>query len=101
MGNKGSKQDGTTKEIDKKIRQDLATDSAVLKLLLLGAGGSGKSTFAKQLTLMFSDGYLSENSTKASFARSIHSNMIQGMQILLAEGQRLGFTVSPDLEVSQ
>lgn len=47
------KQIKQSREIDKKIKQSQLADEKVIKLLLLGAGESGKSTLLKQMRLVF------------------------------------------------
>lgn len=57
-------------------------DRAVIKLLLLGAGESGKSTIFKQMQVINMDGYSQEE--KKSFIPIIYSNIVsQSKQILM------------------
>ena len=41
-----------SKKIDKQLRRDFSEDSQTVKLLILGAGESGKSTIVKQMKLI-------------------------------------------------
>ena len=50
---RGSKQAvDESRKIDKQLRKDFSEDSQTVKLLLLGAGQSGKSTIVKQMKLI-------------------------------------------------
>ena len=42
-----------SKEIDRAIKLDAKNTENIVKLLLLGAGESGKSTIAKQMKILF------------------------------------------------
>ena len=57
-----------------------------VNLLLLGAGESGKSTFAKQMKILFLDGYTQDE--LLSYRNIIRSNCIMGMRTLLLESKK-------------
>lgn len=78
-----------THNIDKNIREDKKKQELRIILLLLGAGESGKSTFAKQMKIIFLDGYTDEE--LISYRNIIRSNCIMGMRTLLLEGKKRGF----------
>lgn len=42
-----------SKQLDKEMRKDHVAEERVLKLLLLGAGESGKSTLFKQMLVLY------------------------------------------------
>ncbi|XP_069784234.1 guanine nucleotide-binding protein subunit alpha-14-like [Narcine bancroftii] len=69
-------------DINKKINQALQKQKQrrirEVKLLLLGTGESGKSTFIKQLRIIHGSGY-SEEERKA-FAKLVYQNIITAMQ---------------------
>jgi guanine nucleotide-binding protein subunit alpha len=59
-----------------------------IKLLLLGAGESGKSTVLKQMRLIHGSGFTEQE--LAQYARVIWSDAVQSMRILIAAADRLG-----------
>ena|SRR3990167_10529326 len=88
----------TNSKIEKQIRNDKKQREFQIKLLLLGAGESGKSTFAKQIKILFLEGYSKQ---ELSFYKDIiHSNVVTGMRTILHEVEKRNLTLSVDLEVS-
>ncbi|PVU95071.1 hypothetical protein BB561_002048 [Smittium simulii] len=85
MGCGGSKESYQDKELSNKIDSQLYSDKAKMaseiKMLLLGAGESGKSTIIKQMKLIHDGGYSLEE--RESFKEIIYSNTIQSMHVLL------------------
>ncbi|KAJ3369818.1 guanine nucleotide-binding protein subunit alpha [Allomyces arbusculus] len=59
-----------------------------VKLLLLGAGESGKSTILKQMQLIHGVGYSDEE--RAAYKEIIYTNVLQSMKVLLAAMDALG-----------
>lgn len=59
--------------------------SSVLKLLLLGAGGSGKSTLFKQMILIYGDGFSQQE--LESYTPLVHSNTVRVIQTLLRQSK--------------
>eukprot|EP00612_Vaucheria_litorea_P004738 CAMPEP_0171460078 /NCGR_PEP_ID=MMETSP0945-20130129/5088_1 /TAXON_ID=109269 /ORGANISM="Vaucheria litorea, Strain CCMP2940" /LENGTH=68 /DNA_ID=CAMNT_0011986189 /DNA_START=115 /DNA_END=317 /DNA_ORIENTATION=+ len=45
------------KQMDQQLQQDKAYDEQLIKLLLLGAGESGKSTIFKQMRILYGEGF--------------------------------------------
>ena len=77
-------------ERSRKIDRELAIDgekaSREVKLLLLGAGESGKSTIVKQMKIIHETGYSSEECLQ--YQPVVYSNTIQSlMAIIRAMGQ--------------
>ena len=64
MGCNGSKvnkeEEKVSAEIDTMIEREKATPNNEVKLLLLGSGESGKSTVAKQMKIIYMNGYTDE-----------------------------------------
>lgn len=56
-----------------------------------GASGSGKSTIAKQMKLLYMDGYTAEE--RQSFKNIIHDNIMTGMRTLLSAALSLGYPI--------
>lgn len=69
------------KEIDTQIKQAKADSQREIKLLLLGAGESGKSTVLKQMKLIHDGGYSKEE--RDEFKEIIYSNTVQSMRVIL------------------
>jgi len=69
------------KEIEKQLSRDKLLSSNSIKLLLLGTGESGKSTFIKQMRIIHGDGYSTVD--KQKYATLIIRNILVSMQALI------------------
>ncbi|KAK1900948.1 Guanine nucleotide-binding protein G(i) subunit alpha-2 [Dissostichus eleginoides] len=67
--------------IDKNLREDGEKAAREVKLLLLGAGESGKSTIVKQMKIIHEDGY-SEDECK-QYRAVVYSNTIQSIMAIV------------------
>lgn len=67
-------------EIEKQLRQDKKNQRRELKLLLLGTGESGKSTFIKQMRIIHGQGYSDED--KLGYVALVYQNVITAIQSL-------------------
>jgi len=65
------------------IEEAKILDRTTRKLLLLGAGGSGKSTFFKQLTNLHAGGYQTRD--RASFKDQIYEQLIDTMKLMITK----------------
>jgi len=63
-----------------------------VKLLLLGAGESGKSTIAKQMKIIHLQGFTAEE--RSTYKTIIYNNVITSMKALITAAQSMGFSVS-------
>ena len=70
------------KYIDKEIEERYMEDAAKIKLLLLGAGESGKSTVFKQMKILYGVGFTEKDLKQLSSL--ISKNTITAMQIIIA-----------------
>lgn len=73
---------GHSKRVTKGIKDDFERNKKVHKLLLLGTGNSGKSTFLKQLTVIHMGGLQKDEITHG--ARYIHDALVVQMKAILA-----------------
>lgn len=71
-----------SREIDKAIRRDEKMMKKVVKVLLLGAGESGKSTILKQMRLMYTKEGFSKHE-KEDWRGTIFSNILDGLRLTL------------------
>jgi len=67
-------------EIERQLRKDKRDARRELKLLLLGTGESGKSTFIKQMRIIHGNGYSEDD--KKTYAKLVFQNVFQGIQAL-------------------
>ncbi|KFW78706.1 Guanine nucleotide-binding protein G(t) subunit alpha-1 [Manacus vitellinus] len=77
MGAGASAEEKHSRELEKKLKEDAEKDARTVKLLLLGAGESGKSTIVKQMKIIHQDGYSLEECLE--FIAIIYSNTLQSM----------------------
>ncbi|KAI8846979.1 guanine nucleotide binding protein, alpha subunit [Chytridium lagenaria] len=75
-------------EIDAALKKEKASLKNEVKMLLLGAGESGKSTILKQMKLIHDNGY--NNDEREAFKEIIFSNTVQSMRVILEAMQNMG-----------
>ncbi|XP_035243910.1 guanine nucleotide-binding protein G(t) subunit alpha-2-like [Anguilla anguilla] len=88
MGSGASAEDKKSKELEKQLQQDADKDSKTVKLLLLGAGESGKSTIVKQMKILHQGGYTKEE--QIAFKAVIFGNILQSALAIIRGMQLLG-----------
>ncbi|MBN3277960.1 GNA13 protein, partial [Polyodon spathula] len=76
-----------SKEIDKCISRDKTYVKRLVKILLLGAGESGKSTFLKQMRIIHGQDF--DLKAKEDFRATIYSNIIKGIRVLVDAREKL------------
>lgn len=77
-----------SRELDKMIRADEKRMSKEVKLLLLGAGESGKSTILKQMKLIYASGF--SNTEKLEWRPVVFNNIVQSMLLIREAMDELG-----------
>jgi len=80
-------------EIENQIKRDRLQAKNEIKMLLLGAGESGKSTVLKQMKLIHHGGYTEPE--RESYKEIIFSNTIQSMRAILEAMPTLDIQLAP------
>lgn len=77
------------RQIDRQLRQDDRAKNwkREMKILLLGAGESGKSTFVKQMRIIHGEDYSDQD--RLEFRPLIYHNILKGMKVLVEAGKKL------------
>ncbi|XP_076822161.1 guanine nucleotide-binding protein G(i) subunit alpha-3-like [Clavelina lepadiformis] len=76
-----------SKEIDRIIRNETKAFQEQIKLLLLGAGESGKSTVVKQMVIIHKDGFTLDDMYK--YIPVVFGNILQSMSALIHAVKKL------------
>lgn len=76
------------RQLEQQMTQDHHADQQVNKLLLLGAGESGKSTLFKQMITIYGKGY--PDSERKTFTHIIYNNVITAMKTLCQHSDQFG-----------
>uniref|UniRef100_A0A4W5N4F3 G protein subunit alpha 13 n=1 Tax=Hucho hucho TaxID=62062 RepID=A0A4W5N4F3_9TELE len=76
-----------SKAIDKSISRDKTYVKRLVKILLLGAGESGKSTFLKQMRIIHGQDF--DQQAREEFRAIINSNVIKGVRVLVDAREKL------------
>ncbi|KAF0290234.1 Guanine nucleotide-binding protein G(q) subunit alpha [Amphibalanus amphitrite] len=74
-------------EIEKQLKRDKRDARRELKLLLLGTGESGKSTFIKQMRIIHGVGYTDED--RRGFTKLVYQNIFMAMQSMINAMEKL------------
>ncbi|KAK4688711.1 hypothetical protein P7C73_g1409, partial [Tremellales sp. Uapishka_1] len=80
-------------EIENQLKRDRQNLRNEIKMLLLGAGESGKSTVLKQMRLIYNKPYDIEE--RDSYREIVYSNTIQSMRVLLEGVAMMGTPINP------
>ncbi|XP_063360489.1 G protein alpha q subunit-like [Cydia amplana] len=81
MSEEAKEQKRINQEIEKAIKKDKSAARRELKLLLLGTGESGKSTFIKQMRIINGAGYSDDD--KKGFVKNIYQNIFMAIQSMI------------------
>ncbi|KAJ3164685.1 guanine nucleotide-binding protein subunit alpha [Geranomyces variabilis] len=79
-------------EIDMNLRKERGDLRNEVKMLLLGAGESGKSTIIKQMKLIHENGYSSDE--RLAFREIIFSNTVQSMRVIMDAMHDMGIQLA-------
>lgn len=80
--------------IERSMQMEKQKSKNEIKLLLLGAGESGKSTVLKQLKLLHKGGFTHQE--RLQYTQVIWADAIQSMKILVIQARRLGIALDCD-----
>ncbi|KAG8188271.1 hypothetical protein JTE90_012105 [Oedothorax gibbosus] len=81
LSEEAKEQKRINQEIERQLRKDKRDARRELKLLLLGTGESGKSTFIKQMRIIHGSGYSEED--KKGFIKLVYQNVFMAMQSMI------------------
>ncbi len=76
-----------SRNLDKEIYLDSLRSLRQVKILLLGAGETGKSTFAKQMRIIYGEDY--DKKDLLEFRDVIYTNVFRAIQVLCDARQKL------------
>ncbi|KAJ3209637.1 Guanine nucleotide-binding protein G(o) subunit alpha [Clydaea vesicula] len=76
-------------QIDEQIRKESNAKEKISKLLLLGPGDSGKSTFNKQMRILYGEKFT--EAEKEHYKKSIYENIIKTIQDIITGLENTGF----------
>ncbi|XP_070782667.1 guanine nucleotide-binding protein subunit alpha-13-like isoform X1 [Enoplosus armatus] len=76
-----------SKEIDRCLSREKTYAKRLVKILLLGAGESGKSTFLKQMRIIHGQDF--DQQAREDFRATIYSNVIKGVRVLVDAREKL------------
>lgn len=77
-----------SRTIDKQLAREKMHFRRTVKILLLGSGESGKSTFLKQMRIIHGKDF--QDDDLREYKPVIYSNMVKGMKVLVDARDKLG-----------
>ncbi len=89
-----------TRQIEMQLMQDNVQDRLINKLLLLGAGESGKSTLFKQMMFIYNNGAGFSEAERKTYRSIIHNNVMTSIKALVEQGEILNQRHNEDTVVT-
>ncbi|PAV80191.1 hypothetical protein WR25_08697 [Diploscapter pachys] len=83
--------DEQTKRIEKELKKEKEVLRRQMRILLLGSGESGKSTFIKQMVIIHGAGEFTADEVRG-YRQQIYQNVISAMRVLLDARQKLNIS---------
>ncbi|XP_071820076.1 guanine nucleotide-binding protein G(i) subunit alpha-like [Apostichopus japonicus] len=77
-----------SRELDRMLEMEKRTNQKIVKLLLLGAGESGKSTIVKQMRIIHNIGF--SDCERMTYKLIVFSNVMQSLRAILGGMEKLG-----------
>ncbi len=77
-----------SRQIERELAKDKKNATKQVKLLLLGTGASGKSTVAKQMHILYLNGFGAKETEE--YTKQIATNLVNNMRALLLGAKKLG-----------
>jgi len=74
-----------SREVDKALKASRALEKKKVKLLLLGAGESGKSTVFKQMKILY--GTKATPEERKEYTKVVYGNIIQAVKLIVAQAE--------------
>jgi GTPase SAR1 family protein len=99
MGVCASQEEKVDQQVGRTLSKFRLNESEIFKLLLLGTGESGKSTFYKQIVCSYGSGF--SRDYRLSTISSIHSQMIKSMKTLAEICDQRKIALSGEMERSK
>lgn len=87
MTDTDKQQKNRSKMIDKALAKEKITFRRTIKILLLGAGESGKSTFLKQMKIIHGQEF--DDEAVREFKSVIYGNIVKGLRVLIDAREKL------------
>eukprot|EP01102_Stenamoeba_stenopodia_P019393 TRINITY_DN7309_c0_g1_i1.p1 TRINITY_DN7309_c0_g1~~TRINITY_DN7309_c0_g1_i1.p1 ORF type:complete len:353 (-),score=65.16 TRINITY_DN7309_c0_g1_i1:36-1094(-) len=91
----GTSSDPNTMKIDKMLAADRKAMAEEVKILMLGAGESGKSTIFKQMKIIQIDGGFQKDELQA-YKFIVYGNCITQMKVLVSAAEQLGIPLEKE-----
>ena len=91
-GSKDTEESARSADIDKFLEEEKVKFNNEVKLLLLGSGESGKSTVAKQMKIIYLNGFTEEE--LLSFKPSVYSDLVLCMRSILKAANDFGYEIN-------
>ena len=88
--------DPKSAQIERLFKEYEKEQNNKIRVLLLGAGGSGKSTLFKQIQRIGKDEYSFKEVDRSEACQIIRVNLVRAMLVLLCESQKFGLQKSQD-----
>lgn len=90
-GGSNRDEDKINQQINAQIKKDKKVFENEVKMLLLGAGESGKSTIAKQMKIIHKSGFTQEE--RQSYKSIVYNNLVSAMRTIVRAANDLGIEI--------